>query len=584
MKKKLLLTLVMALVFVMALAFAISAESVHEGKVDLSATVTLSGSYVDADGNAITTVNLFDKEGNALIWYKNGSTLESIRADDERVIYKCTYAFGVGNSTVGSVTAYEVSDMWIQLDASTKIDKGNIVVLNLMDDDVLINNNRDIGKPVNCLKNIQWANKVLEYAYCRLDTVALQASAFNGCPKLKYVNLEDLTELRAIGGGSAFSQTAGQTVLFQGQVLDLTGTKLCSINGNGAFNNVPIVGLKLPNTVTTLNDWNIQGTAITSIAFPTGVATIAGSQFNDCKSLTTIYINNTTTNISARAFNNTALEKVFFVGTLDELNALLDNTDFTNNTPLSDVVGENRANLISYEAYKALADKSGKYVVYNYNYCDAYNEGNHKIGEENQLSPCAGQCSECNQTVVVHTGTNVTVTIVYDNYEAEGKKITTCQNTGCTHTEEITVSAIFTFRGYSVSEEGGAGVSVKYSIDNDAIEEYETVTGNTLNIGLFLGIKDKVGTNEIVDTEGNTAQGVVAAQMPKDRFIFIEMKVLGLDDYKESLFAFGAYVIDGQEEKTVTYLQPGTPAEGDKYVFTSYNAIKTIVSSEEDAE
>ncbi len=581
MKKKLLLTLVMALVFVMALAFAISAESVHEGKVDLNATVTLSGSYVDANGNAITTVNLFDKEGNALIWYKNGSTLESIRADDERVIYKCTYSFGVGNSTVGSVTAYEVSDMWIQLDASTKIDKGNIVVLNLMDDDVLINNNIDIGKPVNCLKTIAWANKVLEYAYCRLDTVALQQQAFCGCTMLKYVNLEDLTELRQIGGSQTFGQSSN---LFKGETLDLTGTKLSHISGEGAFNGVPAAAIKLPKTVVALGNWCIQGTAITSIAFPTGVATIAGSQFNDCKSLTTIYINNTTTNISARAFNNTALEKVFFVGTLDELNALLDNTNFENNTPLSDVVGENRANLISYEAYQALEDKSGKYVVYNYNYCDAYNEGNHKIGEENQLSPCAGQCSECNQTVVVHTGTNVTVTIVYDNYEAEGKKITTCQNTGCTHTEETTVPAIFTFRGYSVSEEGGAGVSVKYSIDNDAIEEYETVTGNTLNIGLFLGIKDKVGTNEIVDTEGNTAQGVVAAQMPKDRFIFIEMKVLGLDDYKESLFAFGAYVIDGQEEKTVTYLQPGTPAEGDKYVFTSYNAIKTIVSSEEDAE
>lgn len=572
MKKKLLLTLALVAVFVLMLTFVVSAESVHAGKVDLNATVTLSGSYVDANGNAITTVNLFDKEGNALIWYKNGSTLESIRADDERVIYNCTYSFGVGNSTVGSVTAYEVSDMWIQLDESTKIDKGNIVVLNLMDDDVLTNYNKYLGNPVNCLKTIAWANKVLEYAFCRLDTVALQASAFNGCPKLKYVNLEDLTELRAIGGGSVFSQTAGQTVLFQGQVLDLTGTKLCSINGNGDFNNVPIVGLKLPNTVTTLNDWNIQGTAITSIAFPTGVATIASSQFNDCKSLTTIYINNTTTKINSRAFNNTALEKVFFVGTLDELNALLDNTDFTNNTPLTDVVGENRANLISYEAYKALEDKSGKYVVYNYNYCEAYNEGEHNITGGNE---CVGSCSVCLENIVSHKENNssITVTIVYANgYSAVGVKTTDCGNEGCDYCVTVEAPALIVSLGYTAPEIANGNIAIGYRINNEAINDYEKITGKTVRHGVFVATKAGLGENDIFD-EGSNA---VVAEISNDKLIKMEIKLTGFDkdDYKTAPFAMGAYIITEKDEvKEVKYFEQGTPAEGDKYYFTTYQAI-----------
>ena len=568
MKKKLLLTLALVAVFVLMLTFVVSAESVHAGKVDLNATVTLSGSYVDANGNAITTVNLFDKEGNALIWYKNGSTLESIRADDERVIYKCTYSFGVGNSTVGSVTAYEVSDMWIALD-SGNISKGNIVVLNLMDDDVLINNNRDIGKPVNCLKTIQWANKILEYAYCRLDTVAIQEQAFGGCDKLKYINLEDLTELRQIGGSQTFGQSS---VLFQGQSLDLTGTKLCAISGNGAFNGVPVAEIKLPSTLTTLNDWNLQGTAITSIAFPTGVATIAGSQFNDCKSLTTIYINNTTTKISARAFNNTALEKVFFVGTLAELNALLDNTDFTNNTPLSDVVGENRANLISYEAYKALADKSGKYVVYNYNYCEAYNEGKHNITGANE---CVGSCSVCLENIVSHKKDNasITVTIVYANgYSAVGVKTTDCGNEGCDYCVTEEAPALIISLGYTAPEIANGNIAIGYRINNEAINDYEKITGKTVRHGVFVATKAGLGENDIFD-EGSNA---VVAEISNEKLIKMEIKLTGFDkdDYKTAPFAMGAYIITEKDEvKEVKYFEQGTPAEGDKYYFTTYQAI-----------
>ena len=177
MKKKILLMLVMAFVLASVMAFAVNAEeSVHNGKVDLDATVTLDNG---------TVCQLFDSEGNALIWYMNNNELHSIRADDPRVKYKATYGFNVGNSTVGTKYAYEVSDMWIALDGGN-VSKGNIVVLNLMDDDVKINepngtNTAYIGGPVNCVKTIQWANKIVEYAYLRLDTVNRTAKIRGVC-------------------------------------------------------------------------------------------------------------------------------------------------------------------------------------------------------------------------------------------------------------------------------------------------------------------------------------------------------------------------------------------------------------------
>ena len=490
--------LVMTVMLVLALSIAVSADSVHAGKVDLNQKVTLDNG---------TEVNLFDSEGNALIWYNNNGALESIRADDQRVKYKATYKFNVGNSTVGSVTAYEVSDMWIALD-SGKISKGDIVVLNLLDDDVLVNeasNASYIGGPVNCVKTIAWGNKVIEYAYLRLDTVAIQQQAFSGCPKLKYINLENLTELRQIGGSQTFSQTAGQTVLFAGQTLDLSATKLVTLGGDGGFNNVPFVGLKFPSSITNINSWCLQGTALVSFAFPTGVKVINGSQFNDAKSLKEIYINNTTTQIKERSFNNTALEKVFYVGTLEQLNALLDNTNSTNNAPLMAVIGDNRANLISYEDYKKLEDKSGKYVVYNYIYCEAYNDGVHTLDPEKSNS-CAGICGICGEaSLAANPVHSYVTTIVYENYLAKGVKTQVCQNEGCAHNAAPYVTdanpIITEFKGFSVSENGDA-ITFGYSFDKNAIAEFEAVNGK-IELGFTVAVKALLGENAPLNADGD---------------------------------------------------------------------------------
>ena len=571
MKRRLFLTLVMVIVIALTFALVVFADDTftHNGKVDLKATVTLD------DG---TVCNLFDAEGNALIWYKNGSTLESIRADDERVIYKCTYAFGVGNSTVGSVTAYEVSDMWIALD-SGNVSKGNIVVLNLMDDDVLINNNRDIGQPVNCLKTIAWANKVLEYAFCRLDTVAIQQQTFNGCPKLKYINLEDLTELRQIGGSQPFGQTAGETALFAGEVLDLTGTKLCAISGNGAFNNVPAVEIKLPNTVTTLSDWNIQGTAITTFTFPTGVATITGSQFNDCKSLTTIYINSTTTKISGRAFNNTKLEKVFFVGTLGQLNTLFDNTDFTDNSPLEAAFGENKANVISYADYLALNDKSGKYVVYGYSYCEAYAEGVHTI-EGSTDCTIGGTCTICNALSEGFDAHDIVNTLVYANgFDNAGVYNCYCTREGCLAVGDVNndgvadeyakdkqVSAIITFKGYSRALSNAyLGIDAGYKVDKDLLALYNEVNTTDATLSLFM-VNSKYGEVNIskifkdgtLDLETNVKG--INVSITSTNYTDISVSVKGFDNADEEGSFYTLALISAIAVKTeagVHYIQAG---------------------------
>ena len=534
MKKKLLLTLVMIAMLVCALAIAINADgaSVHNGKVDLNAKVALD------DG---TELNLFDSDGDALIWYRaSNGELTSIKAQDERVKYYGTYAFSVGDSkTVGSVTAYEVSKIEIVLESET-VNCNKIVVFNIMDDDVMTNAGSRLNCSVNCIRSKTFSDSTeLVYAYLRLDTVAIQAEAFVRCKNLKYVNLESLTELRQISGGSAFN---GCTSLFVDQIVDLSSTKMCVIGGSGAFNNVKLKGLILPNTVTDLGDWNLQGTGITEFTVPTGVKSLNNSLFNDSKSLKTIYINNTLEKINNRVFNNTALEKVFYCGTLEQVTAFLNASSTESNKPFWDVVGENRANVISYSDYKALEDKSGKYLVYGYSYCEAYKNGIHE--EDN--NPCVINCTVCNMIGEPEKNPehNEIYSISYTDYAKNGTKTTTCTNEGCKHLVKEATESIFTFKGYSTD---GKELCVGYFINVKAINEF---TSNNKDVTLSYGFIAAANNSNPYGVTENTVQ----VDLTKDSYTGFDFKLTGdwsKEVNKNALLSMNLYTVTTNDDGAV---------------------------------
>ena len=566
--KKLLISLVMVVVFAMTLSLVVLADSIHnENTVDYDATVTL---------NSGTTVNLFDDNGNALIWYlDNAGALQSIRADDPHVYYKAAgWGVTIGDNTVGKVGGPEVIDIYILLDDGTRYGTGNFVVFNIMDDDVVTNTgDSNLNRPVTCMKQRFMSAKKLEYVYLRLDTIAIQRSNFSDCTSLKYINLEDLTELRRIGDSTHFSNC---TSLFAGQILDLSRTKLFSIDGGGTFNNVPLKGIILPSTLTTISSWTFQGTAIESIVWPTSLNKIEGSMFKNNTALKEIYLSSSVASIGQEAFLNVnTLEKVFFVGTLDELNTLLANVNTSGNAPFFDAVGENNANVISYDEYLALEDKSGKYVVYNYSWCEAYNNGNHEVTGTN---PCVGYCSVCERNIVKHSeNAETTYTVEYADFSMAGSKITACTNEGCTHKVTEALPALFKNHGYSAPENGEGGIDIKITVNHDAVKSYEELTGKSLSYGLFIVTKKLVGDGDIIDANGKIADGGYMVEMPKGKFDIMTMKLTGFttDTQKALEFAFGAYVLGGEAP---AFVQAGEKAEGDKYVFTSFNDIGATVN------
>ena len=305
MKKRIALILTMVLALVCVFAVSVFADSVH-ANVDKSQTVTLN------DG---TVCNLFDSEGNALIWYVDSSSstgYSSIRADSEDITYTCNYSESVGDSVVGWATLYEVSSMAIKVNGTT-ISNTDVVVFNIMDDDVVTtaaNHNSRLGQPVNCIKNVFNKATKLEYAYLRYDTIAIQSSAFYGCDNLKYVNFTDLTELRQIGGGSEFW---GCIKLFENQTLDLSKCqklrRISTGSFGGASNIAPSMTFNkviLPKNLVDCGNYPFQFSKnLTTVEFEEGsrLTYFCGSMFKSCPALTTLINMPSITSIGESTFN-----------------------------------------------------------------------------------------------------------------------------------------------------------------------------------------------------------------------------------------------------------------------------------------
>ncbi len=269
MKKKFLFLTLLVVALICIFAISVSAAEPDTTKE----TVTLS------DG---TVCPLWDTDGDALIWYITATsdgvnTYDYVKATSSEV----NYAYSWKGDSYGAY-CYQIGTITITV-GDNSYAASTIVVANFMDD-VLITSGSNIGTAWNCLSSTFKNSTNIQYVYFNANTVAVQGDVFSGCSNLKYVNLADLSELAVINLG-AFN---GCTSLFSGQVLDLTGSKVKYI-GTGSFTRVPFTEIKLPNTLTKIDQYAFQFTAITRLDIPESVTSFSdNASFRECRNLTTV--------------------------------------------------------------------------------------------------------------------------------------------------------------------------------------------------------------------------------------------------------------------------------------------------------
>ena len=394
--------------------------------------------------------------------------------------------------------------------------------------------------------------------------------------------------------------------------------------GKGAFQAGGALNFIVPDSVTTIEENAFVSSFKTggSITInPTSkLQTIGDSAFNDCRKLKSIYIPSTVTSIGANVFNQcydlatienfenckitiikentfklvTALQDIKIPETVTTIeNAFIGNTKLTtvyipksvisiadtfvdgswgnvapnnaiyvytgnNASTLSACTRLSGANVIKASEYNPEASYTGVNLVVGYSHCDAYYNGVH--------------------------GDNVT-TVTVASYLAPIQKYSTCVECGYGR-ETGKIPALFACDGYSTPENGRAELVIGFTVNNEAIKEFEQISKKSLEFGAFAALQAKLNGGYIFDENGNAIANSVVAKIEGYGYGMFELKISGFaDNQKDIKLAMGAYVITSDGETTeYSYLQVGTPSANENYAFVSYNDVVNGQSKEEITE
>ena len=124
-------------------------------------------------------------------------------------------------------------------------------------------------------------------------------------------------------------------------------------------------------------------------------------------------------------------------------------------------------------------------------------------------------------------------------------------------------------------DDGREGIVVCYTVNYEAIDAYKSMTGNTLKVGAFAVIKERLGANDVFDKNGNEASGVLNAEISTEKLVSFDFRIIGFTaQYADLELAMGVYVsVSDGEDVEFSYIQAGTPDENEKYCFITYGEV-----------
>ena len=392
-------------------------------------------------------------------------------------------------------------------------------------------------------------NKYIEYLYIPKTVTSIGAQLVRNCYSLKEVKIDaSVTKLNA---GDFWSCSALE-------ILDLSGMKNLTTLDQITSSTPKLKTVKLPSTLTTIGGKAFQSCgSLTSIVLPSGLTTIGSNTFQSTK-IQTLVLPATLTSVGGAAFHSmSTVQTLVFANT--SFDGWSTNVTFNGVNPnIIFFAGSDPTTLTNHYTQWATY-KTMKYADYIDN-PSAVEAKTIVYGTEN--------CT-CG-----YIRNNDEPTLQFKSYTEAMELGKTCAHCGST-TVTKTIGALFTCLGYSAPEAGGDGIAIGYLVNNEAIDEYTSITSKSLSYGVFVASKNKLGENDIFDQEGNKANGVVSVEITNYEFAVFELKVVGFtDENKDKALAMGAYAAVTTEGATeYVYMQDAEPDDGEKYSYVTYNGI-----------
>ena len=138
----------------------------------------------------------------------------------------------------------------------------------------------------------------------------------------------------------------------------------------------------------------------------------------------------------------------------------------------------------------------------------------------------------------------------YDKYGYGSYLCVACNAT--VEDNEATIKPLFTFKGYSMPEDGELAISIGFEVNKDALAVYEALSGKELNYGLVAAIAEKLNGKAPLDNDVEAP--VIKASVDKEYSSF-DFVLNGFTEEQLDLsVVLSAYVIDGDN---VVYIQDG---------------------------
>ena len=580
MKRKLILSVLVATVVMCLFAITISATA-----IDTDTTVTLNGSFTKGEVSVTNpTVNLYDEDGYALVWYLN--------TDNKLVSDRAVNLITVTNN---KAKFNDVSKFY-----GGSQQKG-VIVVNLRDDFVSdglstiekFDSNFQFGYyganrnvPIQYFYFPKTATEIIDRMF--QNTQLIIADIEPGTP-ISYMGVHavaqtNLKEFFVPNDITAFVEKDDLGIFQDTQLEKITfeeGSQIKVIPYRCFYYCSNLKEIVLPNSVEevhyrafqfTLFDSNAKLEKLVLGANFKGFYGTTGDNFyvRGAKNVkvylpATFNADNVDVSTAHQTFTLCPDATFYYCGTEEAWDALVAKISLAKGGATGTDSGEN-----------IITAKANGKVVFNYNPCDAFYNGEHTKDQE-KSNACVEICARCGNMTINHSNeAEMTTSISYESFLANGEKITKCLSEGCslnTNPTVETLAPLFTCLGYSFAENGNDGISIGFYADDEAIKNYETLTDDKVSYGVFAGTKAGLGTNDVIGENGKAVAGAITAGFDGSEYSYMFIKMFGFnEDNKDTLFAIGAYVeVANEQGKTYSYLQEEAPAEGAKYSFIKYS-------------
>ena len=374
--------------------------------------------------------------------------------------------------------------------------------------------------------------------------------------------------------------TMGEAAVFSVTTLkvidNFENTKVEEIPSRGFHNLTSLEFIHLPNTVKTIPDraffscqsveYIILGANIEYI----GTQAFYQAGMNSGKECVKIYISDTISTIY-NAYGSGPLQSansvvvLYYTGTLEDdgMQQIIASPGILSGASSWATVDASDEGFDSNAAY----EKST--IIYNYNKCEAFYDGNHSFKDANKCQDICDNCKITEEKENPQHENAVTVQKTEKGYFDAISVVNACVNCGSVEKTE-NISALFDCLGYSACTFNDNNSVVQgFCVNKTAIEAYRAyVPSFEFGVIATANVVEEGATASSISPSLN-GENVISASLNNLKHDYFEIKVIGIkEEKKDLLIVFCAYVTEGDSIYYLDYSETKDSVMG-----ISYNGV-----------